>query len=178
MAIFLTLGLIGVITGSADSAASLLLLFIAQFGWGTMAGLAVGRLATAAINRINLNVPGLQPLLAPAFGLAAVLGGSGFLAITVEIHPLRQVDGEIVDDTVQRGARVVGRPLRDLALPEGVLGALILRGKQVVMPRGPITLEPGDHVFVALRSSLQPGIDRLFDPGSGGDPDSPADISA
>jgi cell volume regulation protein A len=335
MAIFLTLGLIGVITGSNDSAASLLLLFIAQFGWGTLVGLAVGRLATAAINRINLDVPGLYPLLAlafglVAFGLAAVLGGSGFLAIyiagivlgsspivfrrgifsfhdaiawlgqivlfvmlgllsfpsrllavawqglgialvlilvarpiavalsawpfrfrrrelaflswvglkgavpitlatfplmagvpqshlifnavffvvlisvitqgwslplvarwlhlgrpadptpalTVEIHALRQVDGEIVDYTVQRGARVVGRPLHALGLPEGVLVALILRGKQVVMPRGDTTLEPGDHVFVALRTSLQPGIDRLFDPGSAGDPDSHADVSA
>jgi cell volume regulation protein A len=83
MAIFLTLGLIGVITGSNGSAASLLLLFIAQFGWGTLVGLAVGRLATAAINRINLDVPGLYPLLALAFGLAAVLGGSGFLAIYI-----------------------------------------------------------------------------------------------
>jgi cell volume regulation protein A len=328
MAIFLTLGLIGVITGSSDSAVSLLLLFMAQFGGGTLVGLGIGRLATAAINRINLDVPGLYPLLAlafglVAFGLAAVLGGSGFLAIyiagivlgsssivfrrgifsfhdaiawlgqivlfvmlgllsfpsrllavawqglgialvlilvarplavwasvwpfrfrrrdltflswvglkgavpitlatfplmagvpqshlifnavffvvlisvitqgwslpqvarwlhlgrpadpppalTVEIHALRQVDGEIVDYTVKSGARVVGRTLRDLALPEGVLVALVLRGKQVVMPRGDTALEPGDHVFVALRTSLQPGIDRLFERRSDGPPE-------
>jgi cell volume regulation protein A len=72
---------------------------------------------------------------------------------------------------------VVGRPLHALGLPEGVLVALILRGRQVVMPRGDTTLEPGDHVFVALRTSLQPGIDRLFDPEPDGDPDSHADVS-
>jgi cell volume regulation protein A len=49
----------------------------------------------------------------------------------------------------------------------GVLVTLILRGRQVLMPRGGTTLEAGDHVFVALRSRLQPWIDRLFDP----DPD-------
>ncbi|MDP5123788.1 MAG: potassium/proton antiporter, partial [Cyanobium sp. MAG_04] len=80
MAIFLTLGLIGVITGTADSPQALLLLFVGQFG--------VGTLATWSINRINLDYPGLYPLLAlafglVAFGLAAVLGGSGFLAVYI-----------------------------------------------------------------------------------------------
>ena len=88
MAIFLTLGLIGVITGGADTAQELAWLFLAQFGVGTLAGLGVGRLATGAINRINLDDPGLYPLLAMAFGLvafglAAVLGGSGFLAVYI-----------------------------------------------------------------------------------------------
>jgi cell volume regulation protein A len=327
MAIFLTLGLIGVITGSTDSAQELALLFLAQFGVGTLAGLGVGRLATWAINRINLDYPGLYPLLAlafglVAFGLAAVVGGSGFLAVyiagivlgssslvfkrgifsfhdatawlgqivlfvmlgllsfpsrllavaweglaialvlilvarpiavaasawpfrfrrreltflswvglkgavpitlatfplmagvpqshlifnavffvvlisaitqgwslplvarwlhigrpadptpalSVEINALRKVDGEIVDYTVQPRAQVAGQQLRDLALPDGVLVTLILRGREVIMPRGSTALVPGDHVFVALRTSLQPLIDRLFDP----DPEPPA----
>ena len=88
MAIFLTLGLIGVITGTADSPQALLWLFVGQFGVGTLAGLLTGRLATWSINRINLDYPGLYPLLAlafglVAFGLAAVLGGSGFLAVYI-----------------------------------------------------------------------------------------------
>jgi potassium/hydrogen antiporter len=327
MAIFLTLGLIGVITGSADSPQALLLLFLAQFGLGSVVGLGVGRLATWGVNRINLDYPGLYPLLAlafglVAFGLAAVLGGSGFLAVylagivlgsssivfrrgifsfhdatawlgqivlfvmlgllsfpsrllavagegllialvlivvarpiavavsalpfrfrrrelvflswvglkgavpitlatfplmagvphsntifnavffvvlisaitqgwslplvarwlhigrpadptpalSVEINALRQVDGEIVDYTVKPKAQVAGQQLRDLALPDGVLVTLILRGREVVMPRGITALDPGDHVFVAMRTSLQPLIDRLFDP----DPEPPS----
>lgn len=71
MAIFLTLGLIGVITGTADSPQALLWLFVGQFGVGTLAGLLTGRLATWSINRINLGYPGLYPLLALAFGLVA-----------------------------------------------------------------------------------------------------------
>jgi cell volume regulation protein A len=67
MAIFLTLGLIGVITGSADSPQALLLLLLAQFGVGSLVGLGVGRLATWGVNRINLDYPGLYPLLALSF---------------------------------------------------------------------------------------------------------------
>lgn len=86
MAIFLTLGLIAVIMGTADSFAGIGLLFFLQFGVGTAAGLGVGYLAAWLINRINLDYPGLYPILALSlgllsFGLAAVLGGSGFLAI-------------------------------------------------------------------------------------------------
>ncbi|MEX0588621.1 MAG: potassium/proton antiporter [Cyanobium sp.] len=321
MAIFLTLGLIGVITGRADSAQALALLFVAQFGVGTLAGIGVGRLATWSINRINLDYPGLYPLLAlafglVAFGLAAVLGGSGFLAVyiagialgsssivfrrgilsfhdatawlgqivlfvmlgllsfpsrllavawegllialvlilvarplavwasawpfrfrrreltflswvglkgavpitlatfplmagvpqsqlifnavffvvlvsaitqgwslplvarwlqigrpadptpalSVEINALRHVDGEILDYTVKARTHVAGQRLRDLALPDGVLVTLILRGREVVMPRGTTLLMPGDHVFVAMRINLEPFINRLFDP--------------
>ncbi len=327
MAIFLTLGLIGVITGSADSPRALLWLFVGQFGVGTLVGLLTGRLATWAINRINLDTPGLYPLLAlafglVAFGLAAVLGGSGFSAVyiagivlgsssivfrrgifsfhdatawlgqivlfvmlgllsfpsrllavawegllialvlilvarpiavwasvwpfrfrrreltflswvglkgavpitlatfpllagvpksgqifnavffvvllsalsqgwslplvarwlhigrpadptpalSVEINALRQVDGEIVDYTVQASSLVAGQQLRELALPDGVVVSLIVRGQELVMPRGSSTLLPGDHVFVALRTALVPLIDRLFDPDP--DPDS------
>lgn len=321
MAIFLTLGLIGVITGDANSAQDLALLFASQFGIGILAGLGVGRLATAAINRINLVYPGLYPLLAlafglVAFGLAAVFGGSGFLAVyiagivlgsssivfrrgifsfhdaiawlgqivlfvmlgllsfptrllavaweglviaivlivlarplavwtsawpfgfrrreliflswvglkgavpitlatfplmagvpqsqlifnavffvvlvsaitqgwslplvarwlkigrpadptpalSVEINALRQVDGEILDYTVKPRTYVSGQRLRDLALPDGVVVSLIVRDRNVVMPRGTTLLMPGDHVFVAMRMSLEPLINRLFEP--------------
>lgn len=86
MAIFLTLGLIALIMGSADSVAGIGILFFLQFGVGGAVGLGIGFLSAWLINRINLDYPGLYPILALSlgllsFGLAAVLGGSGFLAI-------------------------------------------------------------------------------------------------
>lgn len=86
MAIFLTVGLIGLIMGTAGSAAEIAMLFVLQFGVGALAGIGIGRAASWLINRINLDYPGLYPILALAlgllsFGLAAVLGGSGFLAV-------------------------------------------------------------------------------------------------
>lgn len=86
MAIFLTVGLIEIIMGTADTMAGVAMLFILQFGVGAMIGVGVGYLAAWLVNRINLDYPGLYPILALAlgllsFGLAAVLGGSGFLAV-------------------------------------------------------------------------------------------------
>jgi len=90
-------------------------------------------------------------------------------ALSVEINALRQVDGEILDYTVKARTHVAGQRLRDLALPDGVVVSLIVRGREVVMPRGTTVLMPGDHVFVAMRIRLEPLINRLFEP----DPEPP-----
>jgi cell volume regulation protein A len=97
-------------------------------------------------------------------------------ALSVEINALRQVDGEILDYTVKVRTHVAGQRLRDLALPDGVVVSLILRGREVVMPRGTTVLMPGDHVFVAMRIRLEPLINRLFEPDPE-PPQLPADLS-
>jgi potassium/hydrogen antiporter len=86
MAIFLTVGLVEVLSGGMTLGWDLVGLFATQMGVGAVVGLGVGWTAVRIINRINLLSAGLYPVLASAcgfiaFGLAATLGGSGFLAI-------------------------------------------------------------------------------------------------
>ena len=86
MAIFLTIALVEVLNGQSSLGIDVLQLFVLQMGVGAVAGLAVGWLAVATINRMNLATAGLYPVLTSsfallAFGTAAVFGGSGFLAI-------------------------------------------------------------------------------------------------
>lgn len=321
MAIFLTVGLIYLLTGEGASFASVGLLFVLQFGMGTAVGLAVAYAGSWLVNRIELDAAGLYPILVSAigmiaFGSANAVGGSGFLAVylagivigngnlvfkrgillfhdaaawfsqiilfvmlgmlsfpsrliaaageglvialvltfvarpvavavcmipfrfplrevsflswvglkgavpitlatfplmaglpgsevlfdvvffvvlisavtqgwslplvarklrlaepadpeppvSVEINALRQVDGIIVEYTVAPSARVAGQALRDLTLPDGVVMTLVVRGNRVIMPRGATQLRSGDHVFLAMRTSLVPVMDRLFDP--------------
>lgn len=88
MAIFLTIGFTSLLANPGTSALSLLPSFILQFGVGTAAGLLLGRLTVALLNRVNLREDGLYPALSTAavlliFGLTASLGGSGFLAVYI-----------------------------------------------------------------------------------------------
>lgn len=83
--------------------------------------------------------------------------------LSVEISALRHVEGEITDYTVPPSARVAGQELRALALPDGAAATLVVRGTDVIVPRGTTALRPGDHVFVAMHRRLKPLIDRLFD---------------
>ncbi len=88
MAVFLTVGLIQVLLEERTLGAGLITFFIMQMGIGLLVGYLVGRAATRVINAINLDAAGLYPVLVAtigllSFGLAAFVGGSGFLAVYV-----------------------------------------------------------------------------------------------
>ena len=126
---------------------------------------------TLATSPMMAGVPGSQAIFDAAFFVVlvpVVTQGWSLPAVA-----LRHVDGEIVDYTVAPSARVAGRLLRELALPDGVAVALVVRGAEVVVPRGATALRPGDHVFVAVHDRLRPLVDALFDPDSPGAPARP-----
>ncbi len=88
MAIFLTVGLLEVMVKGLEPGTGLLMLFIQQMGIGSAVGLVGGWLSVRIINRIHLTTSGLYPVMVAAlgllaFGIAANLGGSGFLAIFI-----------------------------------------------------------------------------------------------
>lgn len=88
MAIFLTIGLLEILVNDMEPGWALVKLFVLQMGIGAVVGVGVGWASVLLINRIHLAASGLYPVLVAAcglfaFGLAANLSGSGFLAIFV-----------------------------------------------------------------------------------------------
>lgn len=86
MAIFLTVGLIQLITQPNLSVLNLIGLFIQQMLIGALVGYGMGKAMLFLINRLKLGYEGLYPVLTLslvflAFGLTDLIGGSGFLAV-------------------------------------------------------------------------------------------------
>ena len=86
VAILLVIGFIEWIGTPGYGIADMVLLFVRQVAIGSVAGLAIGWLAVWLLRRIELPTVGLYPVASLtagglSFGLAEVLGGSGFLAI-------------------------------------------------------------------------------------------------
>jgi len=82
--------------------------------------------------------------------------------VTLEISSLKHVDGDIVEYSVEPDSWIAGHLVRDLALPDTAVIAMIARGQEIIPPRGRTPIEPGDHVFVVMRPSIRPRVDRLF----------------
>ena len=82
--------------------------------------------------------------------------------VTLEISSLRQVEGEVVDYSIGEGSRAAGRQVKDLALPGGVVIALIARGDQIIPPQGITRIRAGDHVILVLRPGTQPLVEQVF----------------
>ena len=82
--------------------------------------------------------------------------------VTLEISSLRHVEGDIVDYLVGADSRAAGRLVRELALPEGVVIALIARHEEIIPPQGNTRVEAGDHVILVLRPGTRPLVNKVF----------------
>jgi cell volume regulation protein A len=306
MAIFLTVGLLQVLSGRLPLGPGLLGLFVTQMAVGTLVGLAIGYASVWLVNRIHLDAAGLYPILVGtcgllAYGLAASLDGSGFLAaylagivignrrlvfrrgvflfhdaaawlaqivmfvvlgllsfpsrlwevagrglliaviltlvarplavlllllplrfnrrellflswvglkgavpnarllfnvvffvvlvsaliqgwsipwvarqlgvqrpaepvppITLEISSLRHVEGDIVDYSVDEHSRAAGRLVRELALPDGAVIAVLARQQKLIPPQGDTRILAGDHAILVLSPLTKPLVDKVF----------------
>jgi cell volume regulation protein A len=91
-------------------------------------------------------------------------------AVSLEITALQDVDGDIVDYLVPPDSRAAGRRIRDLALPDGVLIAMVVRETRVIPPRGSTEIRVGDHVFVLLHPPARRQVDYILGPAEAGPP--------
>ena len=88
MAVFLTIGLVQLLTQPDLSPASLVPFFISQMFLGTIAGYCFGRGIVFLTNHLKLGFEGLYPVLTLssvllAYSVTSLIGGSGFLAVYV-----------------------------------------------------------------------------------------------
>jgi cell volume regulation protein A len=86
MAVFLTTGMISLLTGASDGLLALVPMFFQQMIVGAAAGLLCGRGAVLLINLLRLESEGLYPVFTIAtvlltYGATSLLGGNGFLAV-------------------------------------------------------------------------------------------------
>ncbi len=72
-------------------------------------------------------------------------------AAVLEMTTMQPVRGEIMSFHVNAALAVSGVPLTDLPFPDGAAVALIVRGDELIPPRGSTVLMPGDHVHVFCR---------------------------
>jgi cell volume regulation protein A len=86
---------------------------------------------------------------------------------SLELVSLREFPGEFIWYLVHPVSAVAGACVRDLSLPEGCLVVLLLRGEQVVVPRGSTQLEAGDQVCALVTPEARRLLDLLF--GAGGE---------
>lgn len=88
MAYFLTVSLLAIHAEEDQSLIHLIPFFFKQMIIGGALGIALGKLMVIVVNRINLDVDGLYPVLLTAmvmlaFSFVSIVGGNGFLAIYI-----------------------------------------------------------------------------------------------
>jgi cell volume regulation protein A len=80
----------------------------------------------------------------------------------LEIESMQPLKGELLSFYIDPALVVAGVPIAELPFPEGAAATLIVRGQELVAPKGATVLEPGDHVYVFARPEDRPFIQLMF----------------
>jgi len=79
----------------------------------------------------------------------------------ISATPVGDENTEAVEFVALETSKIINRPLRDIAFPEGSIVGAILRDDRVIIPSGDTVILPGDHVIlVAIRSAI-PAVEKL-----------------
>jgi trk system potassium uptake protein TrkA len=78
------------------------------------------------------------------------------------VHSLGDDFGEVMEIEVLETARLVGTPIRDANLPDGVIVGAVVRDGKVIIATGDTVVEQDDHVILFSASADVREVERLF----------------
>lgn len=80
----------------------------------------------------------------------------------LEIESMQPLNGELMSFYIDEVLAVAGVTLADLPFPDGASVAMIVRGQDIVVPKGNTIITLGDHVYVVARREDRPIIHLMF----------------
>jgi cell volume regulation protein A len=82
--------------------------------------------------------------------------------LSLEITSLKHVHGDIVEYTVEPDSPIAGHTIRELALPDDAVVAMVVRDDRIIPPRGSTRIQVGDYVFFIVKPEMRALVERFF----------------
>ena len=112
-----------------------------------------------------------MPLI-PALGIDVLVGPRAITVSSIlhyvrrgrihSVHSLREGFGELIEADAIETSNIVGKPLQETDLPEGVIVGAVVRDGKVIVPRGSTVIETGDRVVLFARSEAVRQVEKMF----------------
>lgn len=120
---------------------------------------------------VLLNKNTFEPLVS-TLGIDVVVSPRSITASTIlqhvrrgrihAVHALRDGFGELIEAEAMETSSLVGTPLRDIQLPAGVMIGAVVRGTQVINPRGSTVIQRNDRVVLFAAAEAIRKVEKLF----------------
>jgi trk system potassium uptake protein TrkA len=78
------------------------------------------------------------------------------------VHSLSDGFGEIIEADAMETSTLVGPPLRDAKLPDGVIVGALVRDGEVIIPRGDTVVRPNDRVVIFAAADAVKKVEKMF----------------
>jgi len=118
-----------------------------------------------------VNKPVYEPLV-PNLGIDTVVSPRASTVSTIleqvrrgrirGVHTLRNDCGEVIEGEALQTSGLIGKPLREVDLPDGSIIGAVVRDNDIVMPRGDTVIKLGDRVVIFALPDAVKKVERLF----------------
>ena len=118
-----------------------------------------------------VNDPTLVPLMAP-LGIDAYINPRATTVSSIlrhirhgrvrDVYSIGDAEAEIIEAEVLSTSPIAGQQVRDVDFPEGVLIGAILKGEEVLKPKGGTRIEEGDVIALFAMAKDVPEVERLL----------------
>ena len=78
------------------------------------------------------------------------------------VHTLREGFGELIEAEALETSELVGKPLREVNLPSGVLLGAIVRDDKMICPGGSTIVEPNDRIVLFAAADVIRKVEKMF----------------
>ena len=78
------------------------------------------------------------------------------------VHSLRDGAAEVLEAEALETSSLVGKPLRDVRLPDGIIVGAVVRGERVIIPRGNTVIEVNDRVVMFAVADMVRRVEKMF----------------
>ena len=78
------------------------------------------------------------------------------------VHSLGEGVGEVIEGDALETSPLVGAPLKDIDLPDGVIVGALVRGEEVIIPRGDTVIKIGDRIVIFVAPNAVKKIEKMF----------------
>ncbi|MCR6632169.1 MAG: Trk system potassium transporter TrkA [Magnetospirillum sp.] len=78
------------------------------------------------------------------------------------VHSLHEGFGELIEADALETSNLVGKPLREVKLPNGVLLGAVVRDGTVISPRGNTVVQAGDRVVLFATAEAVKKVEKMF----------------
>ncbi|TAK02682.1 MAG: TrkA family potassium uptake protein, partial [Candidatus Manganitrophaceae bacterium] len=82
--------------------------------------------------------------------------------MVIPLVTLRAGNIEIIEVDLSRSSPLMGKRVREISLPEGAIFISIIRGDEVVIPKGDTELIPGDKVVALVKKEKEQALREML----------------
>src|SRR5260370_22539978 len=105
---------------------------------------------------------GIDLMVSPTKSILALIESDLPTSRFVQLMTLKNAGLDLIEMRIPAESPIVGKMLRDINLPRSSNLALIIRGKQYIIPSAETQIEPNHHLFALVNRDGEEELRKVF----------------